>query len=140
VYERILVPLDGSDRTEPALLSAEEPAAKRDSQVILLCVSDPAGAKNNARNDNYLEQITEIDKHAPEKLLSNPVLKGEIQSAITINLSTRDIVEPSRAGCCQPDYHDLTTDTNRHRAGSPDQIPVVNSPATRLVLRYLDMR
>lgn len=93
MYERILVPLDGSDRAELALPFAEELAAKLGSEIILLCVSDSAEAEDYAKHEIYLEQITEITKRAAEKLLTNPEQVVSIRSAITIGLPAQEIVD-----------------------------------------------
>ena len=93
MYERILVPLDGSDRAELALPFAEELAAKLGSEIILLCVSDSAEAEDYAKHEIYLEQITEIAKRAAEKLLTNPEQKVSIRSSVTIGLPAQEIVD-----------------------------------------------
>jgi len=93
VYQRILVPLDGSDRAELALPFAEELAAKLGSEIILLCVSDSAEAEDYAKHEIYLEQITEVVKRAAKKLLTNPEQKVSIQSAVTIGLPAQEIVD-----------------------------------------------
>lgn len=93
MYQRILVPLDGSDRAELALPFAEELAAKLGSEIILLCVSDSAEAEDYAKHEIYLEQITEVVKRAAKKLLTNPEQKVSIQSAVTIGLPAQEIVD-----------------------------------------------
>jgi len=93
VYERILVPLDGSDRAELALPFAEELAAKLGSEIILLCVSDSAEAEDYAKHEIYLEQITEIARRAARKLLTSPEQKVSIRSTITIGLPAQEIVD-----------------------------------------------
>ena len=93
MYERILVPLDGSDRAELALPFAEELAAKLGSEIILLCVSDSAEAEDYAKHEIYLEQITEIAKRAAKKLLTNPEQKVSIRSSVTIGLPAQEIVD-----------------------------------------------
>ncbi|HUV43260.1 MAG TPA: universal stress protein [Dehalococcoidales bacterium] len=93
MYQRILVPLDGSDRAELALPFAEELAAKLGSEIILLCVSDSAEAEDYAKHEIYLEQITEVVKRAAKKLLTNPEQKVSIRSAVTIGLPAQEIVD-----------------------------------------------
>jgi len=93
VYQRILVPLDGSDRAELALPFAEELAAKLGSEIILLCLSDSAEAEDYAKHEIYLEQITEVVKRAAKKLLTNPEQKVSIRSAVTIGLPAQEIVD-----------------------------------------------
>ena len=93
MYQRILVPLDGSDRAELALPFAEELAAKLGSEIILLCASDSAEAEDYAKHEIYLEQITEVVKRAAKKLLTNPEQKVSIRSAVTIGLPAQEIVD-----------------------------------------------
>lgn len=93
MYERILFPLNGSNRAELAPPFAEEPAAEPGSEITLLCVSDPAEAENYARHEIYLEQITEIARRAAEKLLTNPEHKVNIKPAVTIGLPNQEIVD-----------------------------------------------
>ena len=93
MYQRILVPLDGSDRAELALPFAEELAAKLGSEIILLCASDSAEAEDYAKHEIYLEQITEAVKRAAKKLLTNPEQKVSIRSAVTIGLPAQEIVD-----------------------------------------------
>ena len=93
MYERILVPLDGSDRAELALPFAEELAAKLGSEIILLCVGDSAEAEDYAKHEIYLEQITEIAKRAARKLLTNPEQKVSIRSSVTIGFPAQEIVD-----------------------------------------------
>ena len=93
MYQRILVPLDGSDRAELALPFAEELAAKLGSEIILLCASDSAEAEDYAKHEIYLEQITEAVKRTTKKLLTNPEQKVSIRSAVTIGLPAQEIVD-----------------------------------------------
>ena len=93
MYQRILVPLDGSDRAELALPFAEELAAKLGSEIILLCASDSAEAEDYAKHEIYLEQITEAVKRTAKKLLTNPEQKVSIRSVVTIGLPAQEIVD-----------------------------------------------
>ena len=54
MYERILVPLDGSEAAEVVLPYAEEIATKLSSQIILVSVSESLAADTSHLYDSYL--------------------------------------------------------------------------------------
>lgn len=57
MWERILVPLDGSNLAELALPYAEELAAAFDSEVILVYVSEPAESQYRHMHQLYVEEL-----------------------------------------------------------------------------------
>ena len=59
MYERILVPLDGSSAAEIALPYAEEIAAKLGAEIILASVSELAAVETDHLYRSYLERIAE---------------------------------------------------------------------------------
>jgi nucleotide-binding universal stress UspA family protein len=59
MYERILVPLDGSRAAEIALPYAEEIAAKFGAEIILTSVSESAAVETDHLYHSYLERIAE---------------------------------------------------------------------------------
>ncbi len=59
MYERILVPLDGSNAAEIVLPYAEEIAAKLSAEIILVSVSESGAANTGHLYHSYLEHITE---------------------------------------------------------------------------------
>jgi nucleotide-binding universal stress UspA family protein len=59
MYERILVPLDGSSAAEIALPYAEEIAAKHGAEIILASVSELAAVETDHLYRSYLERIVE---------------------------------------------------------------------------------
>jgi len=59
MYERILVPLDGSSAAEIALPYAEEIAAKIGAEIILASVSEQAAVETDHLYRSYLERIVE---------------------------------------------------------------------------------
>ncbi len=59
MYERILVPLDGSSAAEIALPYAEEIAAKLGAEIILASVSELAAVETDHLYRSYLERIVE---------------------------------------------------------------------------------
>ena len=93
MYERVLVPLDGSDLAELSLPFAEELAAKLGSEIILLCVSESAEAEDYAKHEIYLEQITAVVTHATQRLLANPEQTLNIRSAVAVGLPAQEIVD-----------------------------------------------
>ena len=93
MYEKILVPLDGSDLAELALPYAEELAGRLGSEVVLLCVSESAEAEDYAKHEIYLEQITEITRRAAEKRRSNPERPVSIESTIAVGLPAQEIID-----------------------------------------------
>ncbi|MBL7166093.1 MAG: universal stress protein [Dehalococcoidales bacterium] len=93
MYERILVPLDGSDRAELALPFAEELAAKLGSEVILLCVSDSAEAEDYAKHQIYVDQITPYVRRAASKRRTDPEKPVKITPAITVGSAANEIID-----------------------------------------------
>ena len=59
MYERILVPLDGSNAAEIVLPYAEEIAAKQGAEIILVSVYEPTAVKVDHLYRCYLERIME---------------------------------------------------------------------------------
>jgi len=59
MYERILVPLDGSSEAEIALPYAEEIAAKVGAEIILASVSEQAAVETDHLYRSYLERMEE---------------------------------------------------------------------------------
>ena len=58
-YERIMVPLDGSNAAEMALPYAEQIATKFHSEITLVCVAQPSMAKSDHLFRAYLHAIQE---------------------------------------------------------------------------------
>jgi nucleotide-binding universal stress UspA family protein len=68
-YNRIMVPLDGSDAAEIVLPYAEEFAAKLGSETILVNVSEFTSATSDRLYHAYLDQVKErLTSHITEKL------------------------------------------------------------------------
>ena len=93
MYERVLVPLDGSGLAELALPFAEELAARLGSEVILLCVSESAEAEDYAKHEIYLEQIRAVVTRAAERLLLNREQTLNIRSTVVVGLPAQEIVD-----------------------------------------------
>lgn len=71
MYERIIVPLDGSKLAEAALPYAEELAGKMGSDIILLTVLDSEDVHEYEKHRMYTKKIAEITKYHAEKYLEN---------------------------------------------------------------------
>lgn len=67
MYEKILVPLDGSKLAEVALIYAEELAGRLGSEITLVSVSDSAGAREYHKHQIYLGKIIEATRRRAAK-------------------------------------------------------------------------
>jgi len=84
MYDKIVVPLDGSPLAEVALPYAEEIAGKTDSEMILLSVLESEEAHEYQSHYTYTRKIIEITRHHIEKYLQ--ISEGK---AINIGTATR---------------------------------------------------
>ena len=69
MYQKILVPLDGSTLAEVALPYAEEMAGRLGSEVILLSVTGSSDARDYHKSQIYVEKIINDTKRRAEKYL-----------------------------------------------------------------------
>ncbi len=77
MFEKILVPLDGSELAEVALPYAEELMRRLDSELVLICVSESA---DKSERRNYLDVIAEeirqrahkYQEKYPDKIVARP--------------------------------------------------------------------
>ena len=68
MYEKILVPLDGSRVAEVALSSAEDLARRLDSRIVLLSIAESAEAQDYHKQEIYLSNIAaDISKREKEQ-------------------------------------------------------------------------
>jgi len=94
VYDRILVPLDGSDLAEAALPYAEGLAGKLGSTIILVFVSEPAGDQYHHMHQSYLQKVAEATTLGAERYLANPEEKAiKVKSEILIGNPAEEIVD-----------------------------------------------
>ena len=94
MYEKILVPLDGSQLAEVALPYAEELAGRLDSEIILIYVSESTENPNYYMYQLYIQQIVEATKHAAEKYHGKPEGKSiKVESAILVGHPAEEIVD-----------------------------------------------
>ncbi len=81
MYERILIPLDGSRLAELALPYAEELAGTFSSEVDLVCVCEPAESQYRPLHQLYIEKMAELmENHIKgdtEVKVKSAVLLGE---------------------------------------------------------------
>ncbi|MFH1647544.1 MAG: universal stress protein [Chloroflexota bacterium] len=71
MYERIIVPLDGSKLAEAALPYAEELAAKMDSYISLLSVLVTDEVSEQQKYDAYLMKVAEVTRYHAQKYIGN---------------------------------------------------------------------
>ncbi len=72
MYERILVPLDGSELAEVALPYATELAGRMASDVTLLYVSDSSRDPLQNMRESYMEKMVGAAKRGVERYLEDP--------------------------------------------------------------------
>ena len=75
MYEKILVPLDGSDLAEIALPYAEELAGTLGSEVTLIQVSESAKEKHYHMPESYMDEMVEATKQGAERYREKPSTK-----------------------------------------------------------------
>ena len=93
MYEKVLVPLDGSQIAEIALPYAEEMAVKMGSEVTLLCISETAEAKEYSKHQSYLEQILEVAKREAKKYLKQPEAEIKMKTVVEVGLPAGKIID-----------------------------------------------
>ena len=94
MYEKILVPLDGSQLAEVALPYAEEIAAKLGAHLILLSVVESTEAQNYHNHQIYIQQKTEDAKYGAERYLEKWGGKAvKIESAFLVGYPAEEIVD-----------------------------------------------
>lgn len=94
MYERILVPLDGSELAEAALPYAEELAGRLGSKVTLLYVSEPTEDRYGHMQRFYLEKMVENTRRGAERKSIRPVAKEiEVDSTILVGDPAEEIVD-----------------------------------------------
>ncbi|HJX11908.1 MAG TPA: universal stress protein [Dehalococcoidales bacterium] len=71
MYERIIVPLDGSKLAEAALPYAEELAAKMDSYISLLSILVTDEVSEQQKYDAYLNKVAAVTRYHAQKYLGN---------------------------------------------------------------------
>jgi len=72
MYEKILVPLDGSQTAEVALPYAEELAGRLGSEIVLLHIAEPGTDQSHHMYESYLKEMAEVTKRGAEKYMAKP--------------------------------------------------------------------
>ena len=94
MYEKILIPLDGSELAEVALPYAEELAGRLGSEVTLIYVSESAEDPYHYMHQVYVQQMVEATKHGTEKYLEKPQGRAiKVESAILMGHPAEEIVD-----------------------------------------------
>lgn len=75
MYEKMLVPLDGSELAEIALPYVEELAGRLGSAVTLMYVREPADDQSRHMYETYMQKMVEITKQGAQKSLARLVGK-----------------------------------------------------------------
>lgn len=79
MFEKILVPLDGSDVAETVLPYVEEIAAKSRSEVVLMTVSDPASSVAEHLYRAHMEEVSlEVEHGLEDRGLAEPKVCTEL--------------------------------------------------------------
>ena len=95
MYDRILVPLDGSALAEMALPYAELLSGKLGSEVVLMCVRDAGDIASQRISQVYLERMVEATREGSRRVRQQPGVI-EIKSAVQVGNPAWEIVEYAR--------------------------------------------
>ena len=94
MYERILVPLDGSELAQIALPYAEKLAGVLGSQLILIYVSESVDDQYHHMHQFYLQQMVEAAKQNAERYLDKQEGRTiKVDSVILIGAPAEEIVK-----------------------------------------------
>ena len=94
MYEKILVPLDGSILAEVALPYAEELAGRLCSEITLLSVADSAEAQDYHKHLIYIEKTIGPTKRRAERFVKKPEGKAiKVSSEILVGHPAEKIVD-----------------------------------------------
>lgn len=94
MYERILVPLDGSKLAEVALAYAEEIAERSGSRVTLMYVSELAGGPSQRMNESYIQNLIVTTKQAAKKKQGSVAIQEfKLDSKILTGHPAEEIVD-----------------------------------------------
>jgi nucleotide-binding universal stress UspA family protein len=94
MYEKILVPLDGSELAEVALPYAEELAGRLGSEVVLVHVCESAQEQYHHMHQLYIEKMVAATKRGAKKYLEKPGAQAiTVRSAILDGHPAEQIVD-----------------------------------------------
>ncbi len=99
MYERIVVPLDGSQLAEVALPYAEELAGRLGSEIILFSVLESAEAEEHQRHHSYIKKVIEATQRRAKKYLNKPADQEiRVGSATRVGYPAEGIVNYANRG------------------------------------------
>jgi len=94
MYEKILVPLDGSILAEVALPYAEELAGRLGSEIILLSMAESTEAEDYHKRQIYISGVLEEARHHVEEYLEKPEGKAiKVEAGILVGDPAEEIVD-----------------------------------------------
>jgi nucleotide-binding universal stress UspA family protein len=94
MYERILVPLDGSGLAEVALPYAEQLARRLGSQIYLIYVSESAEVPQHYIHRFYLQKVGEATKEGAGRTVGDSVAKSiKVEPTVLVGHPAEEIVD-----------------------------------------------
>jgi nucleotide-binding universal stress UspA family protein len=94
MYEKILIPLDGSELAEVALPYVAELAGRLGSEIILIYVSDSGETAHNRISNFYIQRIADDTRRAVKKYVKKPGEKEtKVSSEILAGYPAEEIVD-----------------------------------------------
>jgi len=94
MYQRILVPLDGSAAGEEVLPYAEEIAGRLGSQIILACVTESPQETDNQLWSSYLEKMVAATRHGAKDFIPEGEKRRiKVSSALLSGNPAQEIIE-----------------------------------------------
>jgi nucleotide-binding universal stress UspA family protein len=94
LYERILVPLDGSELAQIALPYAEKLAGRLGSSITLLYVSSSTEDRYQHMHQFYLQKMVEATNQAAERYIESPGAKAvKVEATILAGDPAEEIVD-----------------------------------------------
>ncbi len=94
MFDKIVVPLDGSKLAEVALPYAEELGAKMGSDIVLLTVLESEESPEYEKHHRYIKKIEELTRYHTQKYIDNGKIKQiEVMSSIRTGNPVQGITE-----------------------------------------------
>jgi len=94
MFDKIVVPLDGSKLAEVALPYAEELGAKMGSDIVLLTVLESEESPEYEKHHRYIKKMEELTKYHAQKYIDNGKVKEiEVMSSVTTGNPVQGITE-----------------------------------------------
>ena len=95
MYEKVLVPLDGSEMAEGALLYAEQLAGRLGSEITLVYVNELSSYLKENLIQSYLQKMVEVTKEGVSRYRSAPGISPsiEVKSVIVPGSPAETIIE-----------------------------------------------